>query len=140
MVTKKAYIRTIEAVVAIVLLLFASYLVTPKELLNPRATPYVVESAQKYVLSQATNNESLRKIIIDYSDTGLANRSLNGIIENRLPAGYKYSSVICTNPDCVTLPELQTSVYTNDILITGTETGTGKQVLRLVRVWFWREG
>jgi len=140
MVSKKAYIRTIEAVIAIVLLLFTSYLIAPKELTNPRETPYVVESAQEYAISQATSNESLRNIIINYdSDTNLANRSLNGIIENRLPAGYKYSSVICTSPDCVTLPELQTSVYMNDVLITG-ETSTGEQVIRLVRVWFWREG
>ena len=142
MVNKKAYIRTIEAVIAIVILLFASYMVVPKVISNPKETPYVVESVQNYVLDQVSDNKTLRMLIVNYtiggSSTLTANISLDGIIKQRLPPGYSYSSVICMNPDCVVLPPLQTSVYMDDALITG-KASNGQQVIRLVRVWFWRE-
>lgn len=140
MVNKKAYIRTLEAIIAIVLLLFATYALTPKEIANPKATPYVIKSAQDYVITEVMNNDTLRGYIINYdTDTDTVNKSLKGMIENRLPAGYDYRIAVCVDPSCISLPELQTSVYTQDVLIAG-QTTAKQSVLRLVRFWFWSKG
>lgn len=64
MVNKKAYIRTLEAIIAIVLLLFATYALTPKQISNPKETPYTIKSAQDYVTTQVTNNNTLRGKIV----------------------------------------------------------------------------
>jgi len=144
---KRGYIRTLEAVIAIILILFATYTLTPRDIINPRETPYVIESAQDYVITEVMNNKDLREQIINYdigSDEAerqasilAANSSLQEIVTNRLPPGYEFSTAICTTPTCVSLPSLATSVYTKDVIIAG-ETSQGKPVLRLVRVWFWR--
>ncbi len=137
MVGKKAYIRTLEAIIAIVILLFGTFALTPKQPVNPQETPYVIQSLQNYVVTQATDNKSLRDMIINYdTQTNLVNQSLKGIIESKLPPAYDYRVTVCMDPSCVSLPELQTSVYTDDVLIAG-QTTAKKSVLRLVRVWFW---
>ncbi|MFH0752739.1 MAG: hypothetical protein V1914_04050 [archaeon] len=145
MVNKKGYIRTLEAVIAIVLLLFATYALTPKPLLDPRETPYVIESAQEYIATKVTEDNTIRQNIINYGETpesiNLANETLTAVVQNRLPAGYDFSLAICDNPSCITLPELQTSVYMSDVIVAGQtslpEVDT-RTVIRLVRVWFWR--
>ncbi len=140
MVNKRAYLRTLEAIIAIVIILFATYTLTPKEIANPRATPYIIESAQNYVITQVTDNSTLRDMIINYdSNLDLAENSLNGIAQSRTPAGYAYSTAICMNTSCVSLPELETSIYMADTLIAGqTSDDPPKSVIRVVRVWFWR--
>src|SRR3989339_1783288 len=70
MVNKKGYIRTIEAVIAIIVLLFATYAMTPRQISNPRATPYVVESAQEYAIDMIENDLTLRNTIINF-DTSI---------------------------------------------------------------------
>lgn len=145
MVGKKAYIRTLEAVIAIVLLLFATYTLTPKVTISPDQVPYVVKAAQQYTILQVTENQGLRQKVLDSDPNnkpGLsfqtANTSLAETVKKRVPPGYDFSTDICSNPTCVTLPELQTSAYMSDTIVSG-EDSTGTPVIRLVRVWFWRK-
>lgn len=140
MVGRKAYIRTLEAIIAIVLLLFATYTLTPKPVTNPEETPYVIESAQDYVVKQVTQDPTLRQQILDSgTNFAAANNSLTGTVKKRLPAGYDFSIAICDNPSCVTLPGLAASVYMDDAVVAG-KTTAGEPVIKLVRVWFWRVG
>lgn len=146
MVNKKAYIRTLEAVIAIVILLFATYTLTPKQVSNPRDTPYVVEAAQEYTITQVTQNSALRQMILDLEDPdnpgdpdAVKEKIATEVVEKRLPAGYTYEVEVCDNPSCISVPpEIETSVYMEDVLMAGRTTD-GESVLRLVRVWFWRE-
>ena len=62
---KQGYIRTLEAVIAIVIILLFIFTITPKNITNPSDIPVQVKTAQTYILqSIAEDGSGLRGAVL----------------------------------------------------------------------------
>ena len=130
---KKGFIRTIEAVIAIVILLGLVLFIfgdKPKEI---KKIPEVIEDAQNYIISEFLYNSEFKKcftdLIINDADTnGKCDIKLSSIatlsgkncrtavmdfLDKAVPPGYSYECEICkTTRSCstITFPK-EKSVY-----------------------------
>lgn len=146
MVTKKAYIRTLEAVIAIVIILIFIFTITPKKIPNPNETPEQVETAQKYILKEIANTQALRDEALNAqlspatpylpcNDVNVGTE-IDNLVRANLPPGFDYSCAICSNTGCVyTPPDIVNSIYMDDMMITPENIENGP---RIIRLWFWQ--
>ncbi|MBU2589545.1 MAG: hypothetical protein KKB39_02160 [Nanoarchaeota archaeon] len=142
MVNKKGYLKTLEAVLAIVIILLFTFSVTPK----PEAdlsVPQNIKTTQGFILSEIENNNTLRSYIVNSDDSdiayNLAYRNVDSLINLNMPGGYGYTFGICDMSSCIsniTSLALETSIYSQDILIA---TDGIKQNPKVVRLWMWRQ-
>jgi len=142
MMNKKGYIRTIEAVIAIVVILIFTYSVTPKYIPETGPVPYSVEVAQKTILETLVQNADSRERILS---PGLLNGASKFEPENveeiagsynleaDVPPGYNYAIAVCVDTACISdrIRNVEKSVYMDDIMVTSGE------VTRIVRIWMW---
>lgn len=140
MVNKKGYLKTLEAVIAIVIILLFTFAVTPKP--EPDySTPYAVKASFDYIIDQVETNDTIRSLIMQ-SDTpaGLtkANNSVKGQVQENIPPGYDFSCNVCDMLACLSeaIPE-EKSVYSRDVLISSDATTQNPKV---VRIWMWSKG
>jgi len=135
---KKGYIRTLEAVIAIVIILIFIFTMMPKKEPNPKDVPPRVDAAQKYILQEIANTPELRQEAIETQEED--NECIEGglieqLIQANVPPGYSYACAVCSSTGCVFMPEgVTTSVYMDDILITPDDATLGPKIVRL---WFW---
>lgn len=131
---KKAYIKTLEAIIAAVLILVAIFAILPKTEKKEAFTPDIVKSSQQFILKQIANNESLRSCVVflETCDLFYIERA---IIEN-LPPGYDYTFKICSSPNCLADTPIDRSVFMDDTLISSD---SKKQNPKIVRIWFWKK-
>lgn len=134
---KKGYIRTVEAVVAIVIILMFIFAVTPRYIPETRKVPIIVETAQEHIRVELMTNEELRNEIITSGNGQVTN--LDILIESTLPTqvfGYTYE--ICASTTCISteLTNIQTSVYTTDVFLV-IDNGDVKPLV--VRIWIWQK-
>lgn len=142
MVNRKGYIKTLEAVIAIVLILLFLFTVINKPLEKAGGSPPLVKRSQEYILNEILVNDTLRGQIInaDLTNPGSpsfqdANNSLAGLIQTNIPPGYSYAFLMCDQTTCVTAPpSIDVDVYFDDVFIS---TSDGTKNPRLVRLWFW---
>lgn len=144
---KKGYIRTLEAVIAIVTILTFTYSVMPKAEADTGKTPYLVKSAQDYITSEIAENSNYRGLITGYSlstDVVIGNQAPNlpqidDLIKKHTPPGYNYTALLCKQTGCLTdVPSK--NVYVTDIMITGAPTPGIDNEPRIVRIWMWAAG
>lgn len=132
---KKGYLRTVEAVIAIVIILMFIFVVTPRHIPETRRVPIIVQTAQDHIRVELMNNEDLRNDIISKNYSGL-----DSLIEETLPtAVFDYDYKVCEKTVCILedIIEIETSIYTTDVfLIMGDEEGTGSII---VRIWIWQK-
>lgn len=143
MVNKKGYIKTLEAVIAIVIILIFTFAVTPKP--QPSyALPSSVENAQQYILEEIAGNEEIRIAIMaadmDNLPTSEAYGLINDIVSANMPTGFDYAIGICEESACAEtidrpLPA-DKSIYTAEEMI---GSGGDGQTPRIVRLWMWRK-
>lgn len=144
---KKGYIKTLEAVIAIVAILVFTFGVTPRETPNPNQVPFVVKNAEDFITSTLANNDNMRQFVLnadpDEKDSlGFlnANLSIDMLVINNLPTGYSYEFKICKETTCLAEnPPLEASVYSDDVIIAGVDEDD-KAKVRIVRFWFWSLG
>jgi len=138
MVGKKGYIRTLEAVIAIVIILLFIFTVTPERVINPKKAPPQIESAQNYIFQKIENNPGLRAMVIGSSGDGECKDvapEINDLVFDNLPPGFDFVCAICSTTSCVFTPEgITTSVYMDDIMITPYDVHGSPKI---IRVWFW---
>jgi len=149
---KKGYIKTIEAIIAIVLILVFIYFVIPKELPSMGAN-YRVENYKKFFIKEMQYNEELREKLMLIGDVstcesdcliagtcGVCQEVMQDIddIMDKGVLGYDYYFKICDIPTCTMsalIPE-ERSVYMFDVLISSE----GSEVNPLiVRIWMWNK-
>jgi len=141
MVGRKGYLKTLEAVLAIVIILMFTFAVTPKE--EPDlSTPDNVKASQDFILSEIQKNDSIRTLIMgsDQSDLSFntAYQAIDQVMQDNVPPGYRYTFGLCGLSSCVsniTTLSLETSIYANDILISSNGSVQNPKVIRL---WMWR--
>lgn len=105
--------------------------------------PQNIKTTQGFILSEIENNNTLRSYIVNSDDSdvayNLAYRNVDSLINLNMPGGYGYTFGICDMSSCIsniTSLALETSIYSQDILIA---TDGIKQNPKVVRLWMWRQ-
>lgn len=130
MVNKKGFIRTLEAVIAIVLILGFIFYITPKVVEFEEKVPENVANAKEFILNQILFNKEYSSCIIsagnENCETAITcdkNEEIKKLFKDNVPYGYEYACEICSSDSqkkpCINLPEktFEKSVYTNSIFI-----------------------
>jgi len=130
---KKAYIRTVEAFIAIIILLMVVFFLIPRESEQEPDVPNIVEGAQNFILNELSYNETSRECIVN---NPLCENSIvfTSIVEQNIPFGYDYSIKICDTTNCVVPTPINKDVYVSDIVIGST---IESQNPKIVRLWLW---
>jgi len=150
MVNKKGYVKTLEAVIAIVGILIFTFSVMPREIPNPNQVPFIVENSQDYII-ETLQDSPYREFILNITEAGgkldmsdnsfiAANDTITNLIQSNLPLTYNYEFKICLTTTCLAeTPPLGVSVYGDDVMIAGLNYDDESKA-RIVRVWFWPIG
>lgn len=138
---KKGFIRTLEAVIAIVLLLTFIFWIMPSNIIDESDTPAIISAAEDLINHELMTDNELRNYILeadldDINSVSYINAmaAITQVIEDRKPYGYEYQIAICADVNCY-IDASSGSVYMNDILISSDM--EGNQELRIVRMWFY---
>jgi hypothetical protein len=136
MVNKKGYIKTIEAVIAILIILGFIYVVTPKQNLPKETTPQNIESAEDFIINQVLYNSTYRDCVIN--DNRLC---IDNFIKKNTPFGCYYQFEMCnTSTSClqelgIVLP-IDKSIYSKNVLISQENNQIKPKVFR---VYMWEK-
>lgn len=136
---KRGWLKTLEAVIAILLILLVIYSFIPKA---PKKTDLEdqLQSSKEAIAEGIMYNEELRKEIIDYpeepEDCSFSDE-LKELIDSHLPTGFGYNCRLCTETNCVivNVPSNK-DVYVTDVFISST---MERQDIKIVRIAFWQE-
>lgn len=139
MVNKKGYIRTIEAIIAVVLL-FLFILTTlpkPEKSVEPRNVDYIEES----ILLEIESNEVLRQEVLNYIPGGTTPK-LNSFIEDttkRLPFDHAFLIKNAgTYPSQADLENLIPSVSDRNLYLRTKIIGSGT-VSKVIYLYLWEK-
>ncbi|MFH1455925.1 MAG: hypothetical protein ABIF40_03170 [archaeon] len=139
---KKGFIRTLEAVIAIILLLTFVFWLMPTHIGDESETPEIISAAETLINHHLINDGNVRTLIVNadpdspqsqaYQD---AYTEIGNIMELYSPPNYEYQFSICKDVNCY-IEASESSVYMNDVLISSDMDGT--QQIRIVRMWFYQ--
>tara|TARA_Y100000310_G_scaffold309485_1_gene353621 strand:- start:36 stop:515 length:480 start_codon:yes stop_codon:yes gene_type:complete len=159
MLNKKGFIRTLEAVIAVILLLSIIYLVTPVREYDIRK-PYNIDEAHNAIFTEVLANQTFRDCILNNvvctvaSGCGVLNNSegqytYNGdqitgpncignindfIYTYNKPRGYVYLAEVCyKSASCIkgVLP-IEKQIYAESIILTSENP-------KVFRIYFWEK-
>ncbi len=131
---KKGFVRTLEAVIAVIIVFGIILVVTPSRPSQDSETPAAIKEAQSFILDRISANEIYRPCI----QTAAAGEcsvcpDIDAFVQQNQPKGYDYRCEICNSASTCSNPlPLDKSLYTDSRLIA---TNPAK-VLRLV---FWEQ-
>ena len=132
---KKGFIRTVEAVIAIVILLGLVLTIFGDKKEEVKKTPEVVEDALNYITSELLYNKVFRdcftKVRLPDNNKGgkcsdmlasvaTCSQTINAFLSSSVPPGYSSHCEVCkTTRSCSTLPNLaeDKSVYPKSIFM-----------------------
>ena len=151
MVGKKGFLRTMEAVVAILLVLgFLLYILPRRPVYAESTMPEGIESSRDFILTEIMNNKEIRECVgsaviasgmsKDNSCSSTYNdcsASLIPVLDRHLLPGFEYACEICTTvAPCYPLPTktIDRTIYPGAVFMY-----FGGSNVRYVRIYFWRE-
>ncbi len=152
MKNKKGFIHTLEAVIAILLLLSVIYIVVPKP--QPESvTPEKIDQSYKAIFSEISVNNTFRECLMQQvSGTGAINNvtefnlfteinpyepclnNINDYVQDLKPRGYVCLAEIClTSASCTanTLPA-EATIYAESIML-------ASKTSKVFRIYFWEK-
>ena len=136
---RKGFIRTLEAVIAVIIVLGIILALAPERTTTDSAIPANVKETQTYILDQITTNDQYRSCILHSTTegeclevcTGIAD--IEGLVSNNVPKNYNYRCEICHSASTCSGPlPLDKSLYTDSRFI-------GTNPARVVRLVFWEK-
>jgi hypothetical protein len=151
MVGKRGFIKTVEAIIAIVIVLIVIFTLSKKV---GNAEEYDVESVRSLmdgVLEGVSENEGMRDCIVTltiparglvYSEYNAGNGDcgndiVNKYVRDTLPKRFRYSMLVCEANLVCNIPDLpEGSVYTSAVLITSSVRAEMYKP-RAIRLWMW---
>lgn len=121
MVNKKGFLRTLEAVVAIIIILALIVYLAPSKKLETEI-PSNVKEAKEFILKEILTNKTLRECINDNIGDckTLCSERLKFFLDKSVPFGYDYGCEICvpSRQGCGELREIQDkNVYSGVIYL-----------------------
>lgn len=136
---KKGFLRTLEAVIAIIIVLGLILFLTPTKIPDVGDVPGSVEEAQKIIVQEISQNATYRKCALDNKDRSCIGMDypcnyVEQFVRGNTPSGYDYNCEICdSSVSCVDnlhIP-VDKTVYAKDIFISGPPS-------RVFRVYMWQ--
>lgn len=148
MLNKKGYLRTVEAIIALVIVLIVTFYAIPKEKVDITATPNIVSSSQDIIKKEMLLDEDLKVSII--SNNPDAKKDIAQILEKNKPVGFIYAFRVCDNPTCLCIAstadcikpseklpsDAASNVYMSDVFVSAVIGGTAKHAV--IRFWMWQ--
>lgn len=134
----KGFLRTLEAVIAVIIVLSLILFLTPVRVSEVGDIPGTVAEAQKIIVEEVSLNESYRKCILDNKERSCIGMDypcdgIENFVRANTPAGYEYNCEICdSSVSCVEnlhVP-VDKTVFARDIFIAGRPS-------RVFRVYLW---
>lgn len=131
---KKAYMRTVEAVIAIIILIIFIFTVIQRPPKSEHKIPLNVQEAQNAIIKEATLNNSIRNCIIT---NPLCHNSIimQNLFQENIPVIYNYTFKICEETTCLANTPFKT-VYVADVFISSTYEDKKPKILRF---WIWEK-
>lgn len=133
MVNRKGYIKTLEAVIAIILIAVISYTLIAQHVETPPEPPLDLQGAMKFINEKIEFDENLRKKIVRGQSPV---DDIASIINESKPQNYDFTCAICPGNICFIDTPLEKSIYVSDVFIASSEE---KQDPQIVRIWFWKK-
>lgn len=136
---KRGFLRTLEAVIAIIMILGLILYVTPTAQLKVETIPAVVEQSQSLILTEVAINDQYRECILDNKDRSCINMDypcagIESFIRSVKPIGYEFNCEICSTSiacvDNLKVP-VDKTVYTRDTFVAGSPS-------KIFRVYMWQ--
>lgn len=133
MVNKKGYIKTVEAVIAVIMIIIISFTLIPQHVERQPDPPLSLQGAMGFINEKIEFNESLRRGIVT-EEYGIET-SITPIIKLNKPWNYDFTCAVCSSTGtCIIDTPLKQNVYVSDIFIASSEM---TQNPKIVRIWFW---
>lgn len=142
MVNKKGYIKTLEAVIAIIMIIMVGYVLIPMPEEKSPEVPLAVKGVQKIIDQSIQFNDQIRANLtvkeLTESEKRMMLEDVKRIIDKYAPKGYDYTCAVCSNPGmCLAdYTPLEKSVYMTDVLVASSK---AQQNPKVVRIWFWNK-
>jgi len=128
---KKGFIRSLEAVIAIVvfLIFFYSVMSLPLEKLD---TLDPIQYSLKVVVERVLYNETLRQAVLQQNDA-----MLESLLNENIPPAYEHLYLICNQANCVSqqIP-FNKEIFVDDVYVTSTYS---IQDPKIFRVYAWKK-
>jgi len=134
MVTKKGYIKTLEAVIAVILIIAVSYTLISRHVETTPDPPLVLQGTMDFINEKIEFDENLREAIV--SSKSKAKDNVSSIIKENKPMNYDFTCAICSDSSICFAGNLslyQKPVYVSDIFIASSKT---ERSPKIVRIWF----
>ena len=136
---KKGFGKTLEATLAILLILTFIFYFTPKQEPESTTLPENVAEAQAFILQQISTKTSLRDCVLNPTSVGNCNKitgtcsNIESFVNANKPHGYQHRCEICpTASTCSGNLPTDVSLYTDSIFVSGPDP-------KVVRIYFWEK-
>jgi hypothetical protein len=147
MKNKKGFIKTLEAVLAIIILLSLILTLTPKTEINT-SKPNSLQQAHNIMFSEISQNISFRECIIDLTDNKEINNPpdftngnpltdqcltpINTFLETYRPHGFIYLAEVCDKSASCLVGDLpiDKQIYSESIML-------ASETSKVFRIYFW---
>ena len=128
---KKAYIRTLEAVVAILIIYIFTTSLLAKNNVNEASVPKDIELTQESILKEIQSSEYYRNCILSNN-----NNCINSLFQSSIKNIYGYNFSICTVSNCVVPATPEKEVYAKSLIVTANLTNYSTTSVNL---YIWRK-
>ncbi len=134
---KKGYMKTLEAVIAIILVLVATYTIIPRYVEPKPEQPLAIQDAQRFIVSSISQDDNLRAMLL--TNDANAPAALQIKLQENIPLNYDFVCAICPKTSACVLPTpLDKTVYMNDIFVASTiGLKLSEQNPKIIRFWIW---
>ena len=134
----KGFIHTLEAIIAILLLLSILFVSISLRKAEPNVIPVEIELLQKNILDEIQNNEEYRNYLFD--DSAGSTALIEDLLDSRVSSNLAFAFDICEEPDisvCLineNLPENK-NIYSESIIL--QEKINDISEYRIFRLYLW---
>ena len=134
MKNKKAYIRIIESVIAIMIIMGVVLVILSNQVQKVDISEEVYEK-QRYIIDVITNNESMRTEIV-----GGRTETVNDFISKNLPNTWDFTTNICEVEEvCNKNTPNDRDIYVSETIISSNLTDYPNARSRKLRFFVWRK-
>jgi hypothetical protein len=128
---KKAWVRIVEAFIAITLIFSVFITLYSKQVYKPDISDEVY-SLQKALLGQISNEEKLRQDVLDEN-----NESIMLFLEDKIPDSFDYNIKICNLTEICSMDFYQKEVFASETVISSTIQGGYSP--KVIKIFMWRK-
>lgn len=149
MVNKKGFVRTLEAVIAIILIFGFLFYITPKVVEFEEKIPENIANAKEFIMNQILFNKEYGECILAAEGEGSCSEVLTCgrkdeimALFEYIPYGYEWACEICEGSErCLTpydaIPT-DKSVFTNTVFIYNKDFAPGEEKYNIMRIYIWK--